>query len=134
AVAKEDKTGSAEEESPNAATLTIATLSRPGYSKTTMEFRRVETSVKSTVHDHYNVPTKERSVRGSLYPVYMVMTGKTHREPESFDTAESILKILPGEGISITEDTYLKKTKPSDSNEPLVRTLKLRYASEKQKR
>jgi len=109
------------------ATLVISTVLVPGHGKETIEFRRGDTLVQATVHNYHNVPTRQRSIRGSFYPVYMVMTGKTHREPMAFQTVQSILKALEPEGIRIAEDKTMAKKNPDDESEPRVRVLKLKY-------
>src|SRR5262245_15481893 len=117
----------AEAKDMDTATLVISAVLVPGHGRETIEFRRGDTLVRATVHNYHNVPTKQRSIRGSFYPVYMVMTGKTHRDPSAFQTVQSILKALEPEGITIAEDKTMAKKNPDDESEPRVRVLKLRY-------
>jgi hypothetical protein len=120
--AHKDRDGQDDKDS---ATLIISDVLVPGHGKTTMEFHHGDTLVRSTVHNYHNVPTKYRSIRGSFYPVYLVITGKAHKEPGAFQTVESILKALKQEGITILDDRT--KAIPDADGRASVRTLKLRY-------
>src|SRR5262245_12526324 len=115
-------------DSADLATLVISTQFDPGHFTTTMELRLGDTLVRATVHNYHNVPTKYRSIRGSFYPIYLVLFSKTHRTPEALQSAESILTALKQEGVTVVEDKL--KARPDDGG-PRVRTLKLRPAEKK---